>query len=110
MQNYCYHDPNKFGPSKTNYPAYNNPQYNNTIYNNPRYNRPQTPTNLLAQFNQFAPAIEFDFGNTSGFDVEYSRPSLSRLSLNSNDNQFLDVGWSTREHDVSLTLAHKCQM
>ena len=48
--------------------------------------------------------------NTPGLDAEYDQQSLNRLSLNSNDKHFLDVGWPSREHDVSLTLGQSCQI
>jgi len=48
--------------------------------------------------------------NTPGLDAEFGQQSLSRLSLNSNDNHFLDVGWPSREHDVSLTLGQSSLM
>lgn len=36
--------------------------------------------------------------------------SLSRLSLNFNDNVFLNMAWPTREDNVSLTLGQSSQM
>jgi len=45
------------------------------MYTNQNYNHPPTPTNLLSHF--------------------------SPASLNSNE-QFMDMGWPIREHDVSL--------
>jgi len=50
---------------------------------NQNYNHPPTPTNLLSHF--------------------------SPASLNSNE-QFLDMGWPTREHDVSLSLGYGSQI
>jgi hypothetical protein len=100
-----FHDPNQAGPSNTNYPTNNNPQYDNPMYNNPNYNRPPTPTNLLSHFS---PGIDFNFDNP-GNQTDYGNLSLGRLSMNSNE-QFLDLGWPTREHDVSLTLGHSTQI
>jgi len=59
------------------------------MYSNTNYNHPPTPTNLLSQF---IPGDEFDFVNIPGLDAECGQQSLSSLSLNSNDNHFLDVG------------------
>jgi hypothetical protein len=78
---FSYNDPNQAGPSNTNYPPYNNPQY--PMYTNQNYNYPPTPTNLLSHF--------------------------SPASINSNE-QFLDMGWPTREHDVSLSLGYGSQI
>jgi len=75
--------------------------------NNTNYNHPPTPTNLPSQFIM---GDEFDFVNTPGLDAKYGQQSLSRLSLNSNDNHFLDVGWPSRKHNVSLTLGQSSQM
>jgi len=112
MQHTSYHDPNEVGPSNASYPnydnqTYNNQQNNNTMYNNTNYNHPPTPTNLLSQFIS---GDEFDFVNTPDLGIQYGQQSMSRLSLNSNDNHFLDVGWPSREHDVSLTLGQSSQM
>jgi len=78
---FSYNDPNQPGPSNTNYPPFNNPQY--PMYPNQNYNHPPTPTNLLSHF--------------------------SPASFNSNE-QFLDMGWPTREHDVSLSLGYGSQI
>ena len=53
------------------------------MYTNQNYNHPPTPTNLLSHF--------------------------SPASLDSNE-LFLDMGWPTREHDVSLSLGYGSQI
>jgi len=60
---------------------YNNRQY--PMYTKQNYNHPPTPTYLLSHF--------------------------SPASLNFNE-QFLDMGWPTREHDVSLSLGYGSQI
>lgn len=90
MQKYGYQDQNQAGPSYTNYPPSNNPHYNN----------PPQPTNLEPMFMS---ATEYDFSLSPNLDVEFGHRSLSRLSLNSNennDNSFLQDMWLRREEDM----------
>ena len=65
----------------TSITPYNNPQY--PMYINQNYNHPPTPTNLLSHFYL--------------------------ASLNSNE-QFLNMGWPTKEHDVPLSLGYGSQV
>jgi len=91
MPNYGYNNPNQASTSNTNYFSYNDPNQagpSNTNYplqqpTIPNVHHPPTPTNLLSHF--------------------------SRASFNSNE-QFLDMGWPTREHDMSLSLGYGRQI